>query len=73
MSFEDNTPMLFDCGLFKYVYTTEQTNEYFIYQEERNIPPNEKTNVLNFAASIYKAIFRKSIPNGKLYCQSMLA
>ena len=66
MSFEDNTPILFDCGLFKYVYTTEQTNEYFIYQEERNIPPNEKTNVLNFAASIYKAIFRKSIPNGKV-------
>jgi hypothetical protein len=51
--------ILFDCGLIKQINSKEQNEDYYIYPEERNIT-DEKTNVLGFGITIYKALFNIS-------------
>ena len=51
--------ILFDCGLIKQINSKEQNEDYYIYPEERNII-DEKTNVLGFGITIYKALFNIS-------------
>ena len=56
---ESGKLFLFDCGLHKNICTSEMIAEYFIYPEELNIQ-NEKSNVLNFGVSIFKAFFKSN-------------
>ena len=51
--------ILFDCGLIKQINSKEQNEDYYIYPEERNTT-DEKTNVLGFGITIYKALFNIS-------------
>ena len=57
INLNENCATLFDCGFIRQIYSPEQINEYFIYPEEIN-SQNEKTNVLNFGVTFFKAFFK---------------
>ena len=58
INYNTNKGMLFDCGLQEKLYQKEQLQikEYFIYNDEFG-EVNEKTNVLNFGITLFKAFF----------------
>ena len=58
INFDTGTAVLFDCGLIRKLYSHNQINEYFIYENEIDAEPNEKTNVLNFGVLVFKAVYK---------------
>ena len=53
-------PYLFECGLLRYLQEESYINSYYIYEDEKSSIINEKTNVLNFGVTMFKAFYHSS-------------